>query len=179
MTEQNQKINQKRTLHSTLTLLAVMLATSARDAGEKAFEPVADAILGLESQALELTLGELLDQGYLETDNNRNIRVSKFGEKIALSATHNTPNFERLASGSTNTAFAMLFAAFTQLRDKHLVGQAKIVAGNSGNQLVNTLRELVEFFEDRLTVDTPPVIEKKTATKKTKPQVEVEELQSV
>lgn len=163
----NEKVNQKRTLQSTFVLLAIMLSTSARDAGEKEFTEIAKAMFGLNNPAINANIDELIQQGYVEEDDH-GLRCTKFGEKIALSSTHNTPNFARLAEGNTNTAFAMLFAAYAALRDRHLVNQDKIVAGKAGDTLATNLRDLVRFFSDRITPVVAAVFEKKPAVKKSK-----------
>lgn len=181
------KVNQKRTLQSTLMLLAIMLESSARDAGEKAFTPIADALLRIQSPEIDVVIEELVNQGYVEIDPQGKIWCTKFGEKIALQSTHNTPNFQRLADSNTNTAFAMLFAGFTSLRDKHLVNQDKIVPGRAGDTLASNLDNLVRFFQDRIAPSQAPVavFEKKATVKKTKTAEEVpavtveEELQTV
>lgn len=180
MTDQNQQRPAKRTLQSTFTLLCVMLATSARDAGEKAFKPIVEALLELENPVVIETINELYDQGYLDADQDGNIRMSKYGEKVALQSTHNTPNFSRLADSNTNIAFAMMFAGFSALRDKHLVEQKAIVAGDNGNTLVTNLKEMINFFEERLTTPetlklAEPVFEKKVSKPPKKVVVEIAE----
>jgi hypothetical protein len=159
-----QQVDKKRTLQSTFVLLAAMLASSPRGEGEEMFQPIAEAMLGV-GGPLNDTVSELTDQGYLDRDDQGRVIVTPFGQKIALQSTSNTPNFRRLATQSPNTAFAMFFASFGELRDKHLVNQEKIVAGNNGNLLVTNLHEVVNFFDSRLSTNKPVITKAKTAKK--------------
>lgn len=158
----------KRTLVTTFTLLAAMLYTSARDASEKAIATVCEALFKLDNEIINASIDQLIDQGYLEVDNENNIRMTRFGEKIALQSTQNTPNFSRLSQTNPNTAFAMLFAAADALQNKHLVGQDKIVAGPNGGQMVDNLRALRDYLTSRLEEEMPVVVVEKPAKTKKK-----------
>lgn len=167
-----EQVNQKRTLSSTFVLLAAMLISSARDAAEKNIARLIDAMFAVDDPTLNDQIDELIKQGYLTVDGDNTIRMTKFGEKISLQSTSNTPNFSRLAQQNANTAFAMLFAGFTALSEKHLIGQEKIVAGANGSEMVDNLTKMVEYFNERL--DNNPVAEAEVETpvkKKTKKEV--------
>lgn len=156
------KLDLKRSLNSTLVLIAAMLASSARDEGEKALQPLAEGIFGLDDPSVNANVDKLIEQGYLALDDKGSVRMTGFGEKVCLQATQNTPNFNRLATQNANTAFAMLFAAFTALRDVHLVNQPQIVSGANGSTLVDNLNELLTYFQSKL---QPIAVAKKTTKK--------------
>lgn len=153
MNKEAQPVNKKdlkRSLNSTFVLIGAMLASSARDEGEIAVQPVAESIFGLQHPALIDNIEELTRQGYLRIDDDGNLRMTAFGEKMALQATQNTPNFARVAATNANTAFAMLFAAFIALRDIHLVNQPTIVTGDGGSNMVENLKQLTAYFQQKI-----------------------------
>lgn len=142
--------NTKRSLHSTMMLLAAMLYTSPRkNSPEEEFSPVAAGLFGeWEGKAIiDPILTELKEQGYL-TEENGKLIVTPYGQKVALTCTHNTPDFPRLASGNVNTAFSMLFAATSAL-ETHLANQERLEP-KKDDRMVTSIRRLVEFYAGKL-----------------------------
>lgn len=149
-TQPANKKDLKRSLNSTFILLGAMLAASARDEGEIAIQPIAESIFGLNHPDVNHNIEELTRQGYLRIDDEGNLRMTAFGEKMALQSTQNTPNFARLAATNANTAFAMMFAAYIALRDTHLVNQPRIVTGDGGSNMVENLKQMVNYFQQKI-----------------------------
>lgn len=181
MNNNNRKeVSMRRSLISTFLLMANMLYRSPKSGTpEEQFAPVAGSILDAGWEGFPLVephLSELVEQGYLTRELTGGYNVSAYGQKLALQATHNTPNFQRLAEAGPSTAFAMLFAS-TKGLEKHLAGQDRLIAGNS-TQLVDNVREMIMFFAPKIGLQVTEVaaVAPKVTKKATKKELVTEEV---
>lgn len=159
MNEQNQ-ISKKRSLITTFVLLGYMLATTPKKgSNEEEFSQVPSVLFDETWEGFPLIspfLEELTTQGFLETVDGK-YRTTKFGEKMALQATHNQPDFQRLADNNINVAFAMLIAAYKAL-EVHLKEQTALVSGQT--QLVQSIQDCTKFLCEKLGFEMKPLKKK-------------------
>ena len=145
------EFKKRRNLFSTLTLIAFMLATKPKENEKEESEFCNKNVFGAtdpnQLQLLENHLTDLKEAGYIEIDEKGNPQITKWGTRVALQATSDSPNFKHLARENVNVAFSMFFAAASALQE-HIKDQ-KIVAGKSGD-LVNNLQAVKAWIEEKL-----------------------------
>jgi hypothetical protein len=110
MTTTPEKKDVRRTLLSTLVLLTAMITKSPRKEEEKAAAPVLESLFDPKWVGSEIFVkykAELQEKGYLDDQGN----PTPWGQKVALEATHNAPDYTKIAQGNVNASFAMFFAA--------------------------------------------------------------------
>ena len=115
-TDNQVPVSTKRSLISTMVLIATMIRTSPRRDEEKAASPFMDTLFDPNwtgSEIFTKGLEELTQQGYVTPEG----KLTPFGEKVALQAIQNSPDYRRIASNNVNAAFAMLFTAGDALRE--------------------------------------------------------------
>lgn len=151
----------RRNLPDTMLLVSLMIALSPKTDAEIAAQEVAKNFLdNCDDTWLQNCLQSLQDQKLVEVENG-NVVLTNYGIKLALQATQDTPNFNRLASSSTSTAFAMLFAGYKAL-EVHLQDQDNIRPGERGDTLYTNLTAMVEFFSTKLGLNAAPKKAKKS-----------------
>lgn len=109
-------VRTKRSLISTMVLIATMVRTSPKREEEKAAAPFLDTLFDPKWEGSEIFtkgLEELTQQGYVTAEG----KLTPFGEKVALQAVQNSPDYKRIASNNVNAAFAMLFTAGDALQN--------------------------------------------------------------
>ena len=140
----------RRNLFSTATLISLFLFTEPKETEQEESEFIKEGFLGVGQDKypnlLEKTMQDLLEGGYIDLTDKGPV-LTPWGKKVALTATNDTPNLAQLANNNVNTAFAMLFAAFTGL--KKFIGDDKIVAGKT-TQLVDNLKELRDWIDSKI-----------------------------
>ncbi len=140
----------KRNLFSTALLISFFLSQEPKEKEVAESKFCDDIIFGEgakdHSELLENALNDLTEAGYLELKNGEPLRLTNFGRKVALAATSDTPDLNRLARANINAAFACFFAGANALREH--IGDQQITQGKN-ESLIPNLQEIANWIMNK------------------------------
>jgi hypothetical protein len=143
----SEKKDIKRSLLTTFALLGAMIATSPRKKEEEeASQGIRASIFNPQwegSAVFQEALKELNEKGFVDESGT----PTKFGQRVALTATQNAPNFTNLAQNNISTAFAMLFAAKSALAQ--FIGENSIDPGGKSG-LYESCVDVQNFLNEKI-----------------------------